>query len=275
MQSFAEMVKPGGTGKPRFAISASPAPLPPRMSRMAAVPSARPLPKEYTHRSSAGTVWGGGGGSDREWMQGRGVPRSRQIVFRNLGGIIAREAGVAELGGVAIRGAQHPVERQIAQRVYAEVLTDLLYVVARGNQLFFARRIDPVMTGSRDRRRRDPEMHLFRTRLTDELDERPTGGAPDDGVVHDDDLLSLQYFPDGIELDLDLGHPAGLGGVNERPPHIMVPDQRMLELGARPLGEAERHRVRRVGHGEDTVGAGRRMLGGELAPQRAPYPVHG
>ena len=52
-------------------------------------------------------------------MQGRGVARSRQIVFRNLGGIIAREAGVAELGGIAIRGAQHPVERQITQRVYA------------------------------------------------------------------------------------------------------------------------------------------------------------
>src|ERR1700758_4849632 len=111
------MVKPGGTGKPKFAISASPAPLPPRMSRMAAVPSARPLPKEYTHRSSAGTV-GRGSGSDREWMQGRGVARSRQIVFRNCGRIITREAGVAELGRVAVRGAQHPVERQIAQRVY-------------------------------------------------------------------------------------------------------------------------------------------------------------
>src|SRR5690242_20440861 len=118
-------------------------------------------------------------------------------------------------------------------------------------------------------------MHFLRARLTDELNERPTGGAPYDGVVHDDDLLTLQYFPDGIELDLDLGHPAGLGGVNERPPHIMVPDQRMLELGARPLGEAERHGVRRVGYGEDTVGAGRRMLGGELAPQRAAHPVHG
>jgi len=71
------------------------------------------------YRKSCRHCWGGRGGSDREWMQGRGVPRSRQIVFRNLGGIIAREAGVAELGGVAIRGAQHPVERQITQRVYA------------------------------------------------------------------------------------------------------------------------------------------------------------
>src|SRR2546423_12185865 len=56
MQSLAEMVNAGGTGRPRFAISARPAPLPPRMSRIAAEPSARPPPNEYTHRSSAGTA---------------------------------------------------------------------------------------------------------------------------------------------------------------------------------------------------------------------------
>src|SRR6266567_6600149 len=43
------MVKPGGTGKPRFAISARPAPLPPRRLRISARPSAFPLPKLYTH----------------------------------------------------------------------------------------------------------------------------------------------------------------------------------------------------------------------------------
>src|SRR2546430_14747249 len=49
------MVKPGGTGRPRFAISARPAPLPPRMSRIAAEPSARPGPKKYTQRARDGT----------------------------------------------------------------------------------------------------------------------------------------------------------------------------------------------------------------------------
>src|SRR5262249_43988283 len=43
------MVKPGGTGRPRFAISARPAPLPPSRSRMPARPSALPLPKLSTH----------------------------------------------------------------------------------------------------------------------------------------------------------------------------------------------------------------------------------
>src|SRR5436309_4948760 len=43
------MVKPGGTGRPRLAISARPAPLPPRRLRMSARPSALPLPKPKTH----------------------------------------------------------------------------------------------------------------------------------------------------------------------------------------------------------------------------------
>ena len=39
------MVKPGGTGRPRLAISARLAPLPPRRSRRPALPSALPSPK--------------------------------------------------------------------------------------------------------------------------------------------------------------------------------------------------------------------------------------
>src|ERR1700760_965824 len=43
------MVKPGGTGRPRLAISARLAPLPPKRSRMLALPSALPSPKVNTH----------------------------------------------------------------------------------------------------------------------------------------------------------------------------------------------------------------------------------
>src|SRR6201990_2225557 len=43
------MVNPGGTGKPRLAISARLAPLPPKRSRMLALPSALPSPKVNTH----------------------------------------------------------------------------------------------------------------------------------------------------------------------------------------------------------------------------------
>src|SRR5580692_466830 len=43
------MVKPGGTGRPRLAISARLAPLPPSKSRNPAPPSALPSPKVNTH----------------------------------------------------------------------------------------------------------------------------------------------------------------------------------------------------------------------------------
>src|SRR5437867_4224019 len=133
MQSLAEMVNPGGTGRPRFAISARTAPLPPRMSRIAAEPSARPSPNEYTHRSSAGTA--------------------------------------------------------------------------------------------------------------DQLNQRPAGGAADDRVVHHHDLFSLKHFPDGIELDLDLRHAAGLGGMDERAADVVIADERVLELDSRLLGKPECHGV--------------------------------
>src|ERR1700694_3601611 len=55
------MVKPGGTGRPRLAISARLAPLPPSKSRRPALPSALPSPKVNTHlpdfvESSAGLL---------------------------------------------------------------------------------------------------------------------------------------------------------------------------------------------------------------------------
>src|SRR5256886_17556630 len=103
------------------------------MSRMAAEPSARPGPKKYTHRSSAGT-----GASDRERMQRRGVPRPRQIVFRYVGGGVAREAGVAEVRRIAPGRAQHAGERPKAERIYAQARADLRDTVRRRGQVLLA-----------------------------------------------------------------------------------------------------------------------------------------
>src|SRR2546425_13000118 len=48
LQTSVEIVKPGGTGRPALVISASPAPLPPSVSRIVRSPSALPLPKKNT-----------------------------------------------------------------------------------------------------------------------------------------------------------------------------------------------------------------------------------
>src|SRR5258708_20355823 len=55
-QASVWIVKPGGTGRPAFVISASPAPLPPRTSFIFPLPSALPPPKKYTYFVVAGFV---------------------------------------------------------------------------------------------------------------------------------------------------------------------------------------------------------------------------
>src|SRR5437762_9744707 len=49
LQTSVEMVKPGGTGRPAFVISARPDPLPPSKSFIVRLPSALPLPKKYRY----------------------------------------------------------------------------------------------------------------------------------------------------------------------------------------------------------------------------------
>src|SRR5208282_711443 len=58
-QASVWMVKPGGTGRPAFVISARPAPLPPRTSFILPLPSALPPPKKYTYCVVAGFAAGG------------------------------------------------------------------------------------------------------------------------------------------------------------------------------------------------------------------------
>src|SRR5260221_4154126 len=48
LQTSVEIVKPGGTGRPAFVISARPEPLPPSRSFMWRLPSALPPPKKKT-----------------------------------------------------------------------------------------------------------------------------------------------------------------------------------------------------------------------------------
>src|SRR5439155_20250528 len=97
-------------------------------------------------------------GLHREGVERRRVPRACQILFGNLRGIVAREAGVTKLGPFAARRAEHPVEGQIPEGVYAQMVTYLLDVVARRNQFLLTGRIDPVITGTGDGGRRHAEL---------------------------------------------------------------------------------------------------------------------
>src|SRR2546430_16025489 len=77
------MVKPAGTGRPRLAISARPAPLPPRRLRMSARPSALPLPKPKTHFDLAGALaesFLGGAFAGAAGLRAAALPAGRLVV---------------------------------------------------------------------------------------------------------------------------------------------------------------------------------------------------
>src|SRR5260221_4958822 len=77
------MVKAGGPGRPRLAISARPAPLPPRGLRMSARPSALPLPKPKTHFDLAGALaegFLGGAFAGAAGLRGAALPAGRLLI---------------------------------------------------------------------------------------------------------------------------------------------------------------------------------------------------
>src|SRR2546430_7572058 len=74
------------------------------------------------------------------------------------------------------------------------MLADLLDRMTRADQLALGGCVDAVVTRAGDGRRGDPEVHLLGTCLADQLDQGAAGGAADDGVVHDHDLLALEHL---------------------------------------------------------------------------------
>src|SRR6266496_2025082 len=95
-----------------------------------------------------------------------------------------REAGVAEPFARSVAGAVdgfvQPLERQVAERVGADELPDLVDRPRRRDQLFARRRVDAVVTGSFRRRRADAHVHLAGARPPDHLDDLARRGAPHD-----------------------------------------------------------------------------------------------
>src|SRR5258708_34420599 len=104
------MVKPGGTGRPRLAISARPAPLPPRGLSMSARPSALPLPKPKTHFDLAGALaegFLGGAFAGAAGLRGAAFPAGRFV-----GRFVTRDGqfdtGVSGYGGAGRNDVGRP-----------------------------------------------------------------------------------------------------------------------------------------------------------------------
>src|SRR3970040_444867 len=92
--------------------------------------------------------------------------------------VLPREAGVAEVGRVVAGGLQHAVQREVAERVRAEIPLDLRHLVARPDQLLAGRRVDAVIAGPLDGRRRDAHVHLAGPAARNLLTDLAAPGAP-------------------------------------------------------------------------------------------------
>src|SRR5688572_31354065 len=81
----------------------------------------------------------------------------------------AGEAGVAIVRRGAARRLEHALEREVPERVGAEIAADLVDVVARADQLLARRRVDAVVARPLDGRRRDPDVDLLGAGAADHL----------------------------------------------------------------------------------------------------------
>src|SRR5437899_2118598 len=186
--------------------------------------------------------------------------------------VVAGEARVTELCGVAARRFEHAFQREVAERIGADVAADLLDAVAGPDQLLPRRRVDAVEARPLDRRRRDPHVDLAGTGAPDHPHDLAAGRPAHDGVVDDDHPPAFQHLAHRVELHLDAEVTDALLGLDERAPDVVVADQPHLVTGPRLLRIAEGRARPRVGHRDGDVGLDR-MLTGELAPERLAHGV--
>src|SRR3954452_748129 len=123
------MVKPGGTGRPRLAISARLAPLPPSKSRMLAWPSALPSPKVNTHlpdfAASAPAIFGA-------------------VLAGLFGNVLRAPAGLADFA----RAAEDGFDFAAAFLVFDAALAMAIGSSARGEKTKRIARLTPRFAGS-------------------------------------------------------------------------------------------------------------------------------
>ncbi len=117
-------------------------------------------------------------------------------------------------------------------------------------------------------------MHFTRASGTYHVHKAARGRAANDGVVHHHHAFATQHFANRVVLHFHLRVASGLSRLKERPPDVVISNQRQLERKSRLFGETERGRVGRIRNAEDEI----RRRGGEVARQTAtklsPRPVH-
>ena len=153
--------------------------------------------------------------------------------------VLAREAGVAVASRVAADGLVDAGEREVRERVGAELGGDLLDRAAVGDHLLARGHVDAVVARVLDRRRGDPHVDLARARVAQHLHDLARRVAAHDRVVDDDEALAADDLGQRVELQPQAVLAQLLAGLDERPRDVAV-----LDRGRRPAAARSRARSR-------------------------------
>ena len=119
---------------------------------------------------------------------------------RVLERVLAGEAGVAVRRAVALDRRVDALEREVGERVRAELGGDLGLRAVVGDHLLARRHVDPVVAGVADRRRGDAHVHLGGAGVAQHLHDLARRVAAHDRVVDDDEPLAGHDLGQRVEL---------------------------------------------------------------------------
>ena len=148
--------------------------------------------------------------------------------FWDINGIVVGEAACtvsAAIAAVRMGDHLHAVDAEIAQAVHTNLLADFLHRQPTGDQLVLAVDVGAKVAWSDKGRRGDAHMDFGGARLPQHSDNAGTGGAADDGIIHQDDPLPFDGVRQRSELDAHRILALVLGRLDKGAPHIAVFDE--------------------------------------------------
>ena len=143
---------------------------------------------------------------------------------------------------------------QVAQRIRADDLIDLLHGAAGGDQQLLVRNVGAEIAGIFEGRGRHAEVDLRCTGVPQQLDDAGRGGAAHDGVIHQHDPLALDGAGYDVQLDAHTVLALLLAALDEGAANVFVLDEADAVGDAALLGVAEGGVEAGVRHTDDHIG---------------------
>ena len=125
------------------------------------------------------------------------------------------------------------------------------------DEVFTGINVRPVIARIEERRRRDPHVNFLRPGFTDKADNACACRSPHDGIIDQDNSLSLDDAADCIQLETDKIVSLRLGRRDKGAPDVFVLDKSDGVRDSGLLRISGRGVEPRIGNSDDKVGIDR------------------